>query len=98
MEQMKLDLGDSEEENRKKRIADAKAKVKEMAAEHRASEKEERTYKRFGEPVSRGGGGGAMPKSNRDITKNYKAGGTVSSASKRADGCAVRGKTKGRIV
>ena len=44
------------------------------------------------------GGGGAMPKSNRDITKNYKAGGKVSSASKRADGCAVRGKTKGRIV
>lgn len=28
----------------------------------------------------------------------YKAGGKVSSASKRADGCAVRGKTKGRMV
>jgi hypothetical protein len=27
-----------------------------------------------------------------------KAGGKVSSASKRADGCAIRGKTKGRIV
>ena len=27
-----------------------------------------------------------------------KKGGKVSSASKRADGCAVRGKTKGRIV
>lgn len=40
-------------------------------------------------------GGGAMPKSNRDITKNYKAGGTASS---RADGCAVRGKTRGKIV
>lgn len=44
------------------------------------------------------GGGGAMPKSNRDITKNYKAGGKVSSASKRADGIAVKGKTRGRIV
>ena len=44
---------------------------------------------------SKGGGGGAMPKSNRDITKNYRAGGTASS---RADGCAVRGKTRGRIV
>jgi hypothetical protein len=41
-----------------------------------------------------GGGGGAMPKSNRDLTKNYKSGGKVSSASKRADGCAIRGKTK----
>lgn len=92
MEQMKLDLGDSEEENRKKRIADAKAKVKEMAAEHRATAKDERTYKKMGEPVTRGGG--AMPKSNRDLTKNYKAGGKVSSASKRADGCAIRGKTR----
>jgi hypothetical protein len=27
-----------------------------------------------------------------------KAGGKVSSASKRADGCAIRGKTKGRMV
>lgn len=30
--------------------------------------------------------------------KLMKSGGKVSSASKRADGCAVRGKTKGRIV
>jgi hypothetical protein len=29
---------------------------------------------------------------------SYKKGGKVSSASKRADGCAVRGKTKGRMV
>jgi hypothetical protein len=46
---------------------------------------------------SRGGGGsggGGMPKLNRDITKNYKKGGKVSSASKRADGIAIRGKTR----
>ena len=87
-----LDLSGSEE---------AKAKIRQMAEEHRATAKDERTYKRFGEPVTRGGGGGgggAMPKSNRDITKNYKAGGKVSSASRRADGIAMRGKTKGRIV
>lgn len=30
--------------------------------------------------------------------KGYKSGGKVSSASKRADGCAQRGKTKGRMV
>ena len=54
----------------------------------------------FEEPKSKSksGGGGAMPKSNRDITKNYKAGGRVSSASKRADGCAIKGKTKGKMV
>jgi hypothetical protein len=45
-----------------------------------------------------GGGGSAMPKSNRDLTKNYKVGGKVSSASKRADGCAIKGKTQGRMI
>jgi len=30
--------------------------------------------------------------------EGYKKGGKVSSASKRADGCAQRGKTKGRII
>jgi len=75
---------------------EAKAKLKAMAQEARDINKDERTYKRFGEP--KGGGGGAMPKSNRDITKNMKSGGKVSSASKRADGCAMRGKTKGKMV
>jgi hypothetical protein len=41
-----------------------------------------------------GGGGGGIPKLNRDLTKNMKKGGKVSSASKRADGCAIRGKTR----
>lgn len=43
------------------------------------------------------GGGGSMGtgKMSRDITKNMKAGGM---ASKRADGCAIRGKTKGRML
>jgi len=43
---------------------------------------------------------GALFKSMREkagIT-SYKSGGSVSSASSRADGCAVRGKTKGRMV
>ena len=29
---------------------------------------------------------------------SYKSGGSVSSASKRADGCAIKGKTRGRMV
>jgi hypothetical protein len=47
-----------------------------------------------------GSGSGSMGtgKMNRDISKNMKAGGKVSSASKRADGCCVKGKTKGRMV
>jgi hypothetical protein len=38
-------------------------------------------------------------KSAHLINKSYKKGGTVkSSASKRADGCAIRGKTRGRNI
>jgi hypothetical protein len=75
-------------------------KVKEMAAKKAAlaqssmiSPSGNTTAAGRGE-TSKGGGGGAMPKSNRDLTKNYKSGGKVSSASKRADGCAIRGKTR----
>jgi hypothetical protein len=47
-------------------------------------------------PKSKGGGGGGVPSDKMDKMKkmNYKAGGKVSSASKRADGCAIRGKTR----
>jgi hypothetical protein len=44
-----------------------------------------------------GGGGGGMggnKLSNRDLTRAYKKGGTVKSASARADGCCIRGKTR----
>ena len=34
----------------------------------------------------------------RGMGRGMKAGGKVSSASKRADGCAVKGKTRGRFV
>ena len=34
----------------------------------------------------------------RKAASRMKKGGKVSSASKRADGCAIKGKTKGRIV
>lgn len=34
----------------------------------------------------------------RTVEQEYKKGGIVSSASKRADGCAQRGKTRGKMV
>jgi hypothetical protein len=45
---------------------------------------------------SSGGGGGAGGDFSgmKGLDKPYKAGGKVSSASKRADGCAIRGKTR----
>jgi len=41
-----------------------------------------------------------VPKNAKDLLKSYKLakGGMIGSASKRADGVAQRGKTKGRIV
>ena len=50
-----------------------------------------------------GGGGGGGMKPDTDITASKKLpkmakGGSVKSASARADGCAQRGKTKGRMI
>jgi hypothetical protein len=43
-----------------------------------------------------GGGGGVMPidKMLKMNKMNYKAGGKVKTASSRADGCCIRGKTR----
>ena len=49
-------------------------------------------------PSGASGNMGMSKLSSRDITKNYKKGGKVSSASSRADGCATKGKTKGRMI
>lgn len=73
---------------------EAKAKLKAMAQEARDINKDERTYKRFGEPKGGGGGGGGGIKSMKYEPKTFKAGGKVSSASKRADGIAIRGRTR----
>jgi hypothetical protein len=58
-------------------------------------------YEKKGRSGGGGGGGGdPMPLDKMIKTKkfNYKKGGKVSSASKRADGIAVKGKTRGRLV
>jgi hypothetical protein len=38
------------------------------------------------------------PLPEKKSTKKYAKGGSVSSASKRADGCCTKGKTKGRMI
>ncbi len=38
------------------------------------------------------------PTTKKEMGKVFKMGGAVGSASKRADGCAQRGKTKGRMI
>jgi hypothetical protein len=91
----------------KEKAERARAEASKMAEEHRAKVKAEspRTYTERLQDMGRlpsGGSSGNMgisKLSSRDITKNNKAGGIVrSSASKRADGCAIKGKTKGRMI
>ena len=67
-------------------------------------ESAERLFGRVPEPGPMGGNmlkekKKAGGKIGMGMTKNnYKKGGKVSSCSKRADGCAVKGKTKGRMI
>ena len=90
----------------------AKAEASKMAEEHRAKTKAEspRTYTErlqdmgrlpkpsVGSGKSGGGGAGGDFSGMKGLDKPFKAGGKVSSASKRADGIATKGKTKGRMV
>ena len=88
----------------------ARAEASKMAEAHREKVKAEspRTYTERLQDMGRlpkpSGTAGAkielekgMMGSNMPKPK-LKAGGVVSSASKRADGCAVKGKTKGRMI
>jgi hypothetical protein len=76
------------------KVQDAEAKQKAADARNLA-----RRFVTEGKSVFGGSGdlekgmmGGRMKK------PSYKKGGVVSSASKRADGCAIKGKTKGRMI
>ena len=62
------------------------------------TEEQAKQFDEKGNKKPSGGGSTGIGKMSRDITKNYKKGGSISSASSRADGCAVKGKTKGRFV
>jgi hypothetical protein len=70
------------------------------AAEAKAGVEESRAKLREMGYLKGGSGGGGVPSDKMDKMKkmNYKSGGVVGSASKRADGCATKGKTKGRMV
>jgi hypothetical protein len=82
-------------------IEKAKQRFKEIAEQGRTQGDIRKAYYDIPDkPKTGGSGGGGMGtgKMNRDISKNMKTGGKVSLASKRADGCAIKGKTKGRMV
>jgi hypothetical protein len=72
----------------------ARAEVSNIAKEVRAEKEADRKPKKdFGHTRAGGGGGGDFS-GMKGLDKPFKAGGKVSSASKRADGCAIRGRTK----
>jgi hypothetical protein len=91
--------GKFDEDLEKAKSDRAKAEASKMAEEHRAKVKAEspRTYTErlqdMGRLPSGGGGGGGIPKTGKK-PYDFKKGGKVSSASKRADGCCIRGKTR----
>lgn len=65
-----------------------------LVAEAELAKMKEILNKPKGGSTGMGGGGG----DTKFLKPKYKAGGSVSSASKRADGCAVKGKTRGKMV
>ena len=86
----------------KEKAEKARAELSKMAEETRAKVKAEspRTYAERLQDMGRlpkssaGGGGGGDFSGMKGLDKPFKSGGKVSKASKRADGCAIRGKTR----
>lgn len=85
---------------RQMEINKARAEVSDIASQEKARRISENEYKKVPGNTRAGGSGGGgdlgfgIQKMNRDIKRTYKKGGAVKSASARADGCCIRGKTK----
>ena len=83
-------------EGRAKSMEDFKANMQKISETHDAKIKEISNKPKSG--GGGGGGGAGIPKVGPRRPTDMAKGGKVSSASKRADGCAIKGKTKGRMV
>jgi hypothetical protein len=91
--------GKFDEDLEKAKSDRAKAEISKMSEKTRSEPKYTgKAYSDTGPIVgprtSGGFGGGGSGGDTKFLKPKYKAGGKVSSASKRADGCAIRGKTK----
>jgi hypothetical protein len=77
-EQMTLDLGDSEAENKRKKVEEAKAKVRAIAEEVRAEkDKARKPNKDFGHTRAGGGGAGGDFSGMKGLDRPFKRGGKV---------------------
>jgi len=93
LERMERGMKNSDPETRKQ-FAE---KLEKYVNEGKALNEARNEYKKVpGLSRAGGGGGGAGGDFSgmKGLDKPFKAGGKVSSASKRADGCAIRGKTR----
>ena len=75
--------------------------LRQKAIEDLTNKKGTNLNKEAGRAIRGGAAGSGVDiegKTGRNIKPKLASGGKVSSASKRADGCAVRGKTRGRMV
>ena len=82
-------------------LQEALRDVKEAEYKALSKKAEKAPYERKAEKFEKtkgGGGAGGDFSGMKGLDRPYKAGGIVSSASKRADGCAIKGKTRGRMV
>jgi hypothetical protein len=105
MSQQAFDFGGSEKDTSKQDKAKAKAAENEEFKDKRTPKSPlirqaelEKMKEILDKPKGGGGGGSGIPKVGPKKPTEMKKGGKVSSASKRADGCCVKGKTKGRMV
>jgi hypothetical protein len=91
--QGRLDIDDAERKNRE---ANAKKSIQDLRDLREGKITNDDLKERVRARGGSGGGGGGAPSDKMDKMKkmNYKAGGSVKSASKRADGCCIRGKTR----
>jgi len=67
-------------------------------ADDKAKAKKAKAESNFASAETKGGAKLMTRKDRMGDKPMFKAGGSVSSASKRADGCATKGKTRGRMV
>jgi hypothetical protein len=84
---------DMDEPSRKEKAE----QLRKMVEEGRKINESRNEYKKT-PGLSRAGSGSAGDNSIVKNPLNFSKGGKISSASKRADGCCVKGKTKGKMV
>ena len=107
------DIDEIKEQLKNRAVLKNRPMYKEVFGDDEAKQARQMALKKIGKVTARSGEkastnffgqagnlvGGEMYRQNENAAGDtYKKGGKVSSASKRGDGCAVRGKTKGKFV